>query len=541
MPRNGQRAISLGVTALAVSLTGSLLSDASATPEPGSPSPGASNPSADESRPALDARRKRLSAMHATQRRSVDVDNLGDRPNIVVLMTDDQRADDLNKPWMRRTRQLIANKGATFTNSFAPTPLCAPARASFLTGKYVHNHGVRGVREPYGFRSFRDHNTLPVWLYQAGYNTIFLGKYINGYGRQQTRNGTPSSGYIPPGWTDWRASLDNRGTYNYFNTYIKRNNKAPQPLTGQYQTNAYGRIGKNIIQRYASRNRPFFLNISFTAPHHGKPREPADNGLKTPARDPKTIGDFNGSTRRLPDPTGEPGNRRKPAFVSERSKLTKKQRRLAKRAYRQRAEAESSVDRQVKRIVKALRQTGELSNTYIIFTSDNGYLLGEYRRLQGKTLPYEPSLSTPLAIRGPGIPHGVKRHDPFATIDFAPTIARMAHTRAQARVDGKPMLGVARNGDRGWRRRPILTNTGARRGKPALGQGIRVKGFLYSEYRTPGRKRELYDLRRDPLAHNNVINRGRYRFTKRRLTKALHRRWHCSGAACRRPIRKYTR
>ncbi|HLR85364.1 MAG TPA: sulfatase-like hydrolase/transferase, partial [Nocardioidaceae bacterium] len=209
MRRNRQRAVTLGVTALAVSLTGSLLSDATATPTSASSGPGTSSPPSEKSAPAVDGRRKRLRAMHATTSKSA-----AQRPNIVVLMTDDMRADDLGKPWMRRTSRLIGNQGATFTNAFAPTPLCAPARASFLTGKYVHNHGVRNVREPYGFRALRDRNTLPVWLYRAGYNTIFLGKYINGYGRQKTRNGTPSRNYIPPGWTEWRASLDGRGTYN---------------------------------------------------------------------------------------------------------------------------------------------------------------------------------------------------------------------------------------------------------------------------------------------------------------------------------------
>ena len=542
MRPNRQRAVSLGVTAVAVSLTGSLLSDAPATAAPTSSAPRASEPSTTGSLANPDPRRKRIHAMRKGTSKTVNMNGLGDidRPNIVTIMVDDMRADELNKPWMRRTRQLIGGQGATFTNSFAPTPLCAPARASFLTGKYIHNHGVRNVREPYGFRSFRDGNTLPVWLRKAGYNTIFLGKYINGYGRQKTRSGMPSRRYIPPGWSDWRASLDNRGTYNYFNTHIKRN-RGIQSLTGKYQTNAYGGIGSNIIDRYADRNRPFYLNVSFTAPHNGGPTEPDDTKASSPARDPRTIGKFNGSTRRLPDPDGEPGNRRKPTFVSKRSKLTKADKRMAKNVYRQRAEASSSIDRQVRRLLLALRRNGELSNTYVIFTSDNGYLLGEYRRRQGKTLPYDPSLSTPLAIRGPGIPRGVKRSDPFTSVDFAPTIARMARAKIRGRVDGKSMLRVARHGDRGWNRRPVLTNTGSRNGKKALGEGIRVPGFLYSEYKSGVRRRELYDLRRDPLAHKNVINRPRYRFTKRRLAKALHNRWNCAGAKCRKPIGKYVR
>ncbi|MGH8967135.1 MAG: sulfatase/phosphatase domain-containing protein, partial [Actinomycetes bacterium] len=254
----------------------------------------------------------------------------------------------------------------------------------------------------------------------------------------------------------------------------------------------------------------------------------------------KSIGKFDLQTRRLPDPDGEPGNRRKPAIVSGKPKLTKRAKRAALKAYRQRAEAESSIDRQVRRLIRTLRRTGELDNTYVMFTSDNGYLVAEARRVQGKTLPYDASLSTPLAIRGPGIPRGRVRRDPFTSIDFAPTIADIANAKVRAKVDGMSMLKVAHKGDRGWRR-PILTNTGARRGKKAIGQGIRVKGFLYAEYRMKGRKRELYDLRRDPHELKNLIGRKRYRFTQRRLRTALHRRWHCSGAKCRKPIKRYVR
>jgi len=95
------------------------------------------------------------------------------RPNVVVIMADDMRKDDLR--WMPQTRRLIAGQGARFSNSFAPYPLCCPARASFLTGQYTHNHHVWSHREPYGFPSLDDSSTLPVWLQAAGYNTLFLG------------------------------------------------------------------------------------------------------------------------------------------------------------------------------------------------------------------------------------------------------------------------------------------------------------------------------------------------------------------------------
>lgn len=540
MPTNGHRAARVGVSALAVTMTGSLLSDAGAAVPVARPAESAGSALTANAAPAAQPDRERVRPMTRRDRERVAKNGKGDdtnRPNVIVIMTDDMRRDEFGKAWMSRTRKLIASKGVRFEHSFAPTPLCAPARASFLSGKYVHNHGVRSVKNPYGFRAFDDDNTLPVWLRKAGYRTIYLGKYINGYGRQQ-KHGKPSTRYVPPGWTDWRASLDSRGTYNYRNTHLNANGDI-KSLKGEYQTTAYGRMSRRIVKRYSHRSKPFFFHLSFTAPHHGGPRERDDpHRTKSPARAKSTIGNFDRQTRRLPDPDGEPGNRHKPAPVSSRPKLTKKAKRNARKVYRQRAEAEASVDRQVKKLIGTLRRTGELKETYIVFTSDNGYLLGEARRTQGKSLPYDPSLSTPLAIRGPGIPRGKVRRDPFTSIDFAPTIAAMAGAKVRAQVDGKSMLRIARNGDRGWKR-PILTNTGARRGKKALGQGVRVSGFLYAEYRTRGRKKELYNLRRDPHAQRNLIRVDRYNYTQRRLASILHHRQHCAGKACRRPTGKY--
>lgn len=538
MRTSGKRTVTFGVAALAVTMTGTLLSPAvTGLPVQSPEHDQAANPRS-ESKQA-----KRLRADRwQTEATATTHDPSGDtnRPNIIMIMVDDMRRDEFGKPWMRRTHQLIAGHGVRFRHSFAPTPLCAPARASYFSGKYVQNHGVRGIGGRYGFKSFHDRNTLPVWLRRAGYKTIHLGKYINGYGRQDLRSGRPSGHYIPPGWTDWRGSLDNKGTYQYWNTHLNKNGKV-ESLAGEYQTTAYGKIARNVVERYSGRRKPFFFDLSFTAPHHGGPREPDDpKRTKSPARLPSTIGDFDRSTRRLPDPTGEPGNSRKPRPVSSRPKLTKHARRKAREVYRQRAEAGSTVDHQVTKLIHTLRRTGELKETYILFTSDNGYLLGEARRTQGKSLPYDPSLSTPMAVRGPGIPKGKVRDDPFTSIDLAPTIAAMANAKVRGTIDGKSLLDVARNGDRGWRR-PILTNTGAKRGKKALGQGVRVPGFLYAEYDTRGLRRELYNLRRDPHAERNLIGNRRYRFTERRLTRLLHRREDCAGWECRKPIPKYRR
>src|SRR4029078_7014823 len=131
-----------------------------------------------------------------------------DRPNVLVIMTDDARNDDLR--FMPHVRHLIGDQGVRFTNTFSPQPLCCPARASFVTGQYSHNHHVWSQAPPYGFQALNDASTLPVWLHDAGYDTSFLGKYLNGYGVQRLRTGGPSLRYVPPGWTDWRGSGDGR-------------------------------------------------------------------------------------------------------------------------------------------------------------------------------------------------------------------------------------------------------------------------------------------------------------------------------------------
>ena len=124
------------------------------------------------------------------------------RPNIIVVMADDMRTDDLR--FMPSVRRLLVGRGLNFRNSFSPYPLCCPARASFLTGRYAHNHHVYSHAKPYGFQSFDDHATIATALQQSGYQTGFVGKYLNGYGAERSLvTGGPSFRYVPAGWTDW--------------------------------------------------------------------------------------------------------------------------------------------------------------------------------------------------------------------------------------------------------------------------------------------------------------------------------------------------
>jgi N-acetylglucosamine-6-sulfatase len=200
-------------------------------------------------------------------------------PNIVLIVTDDMAVDDLVA--MPQVRERLARTGVTFHDAFSPYPLCCPARATLLTGQYAHNHHVLGNAPPHGgFQRFDDSESLPLWLQQAGYDTVMLGKYLNGF------PAPGGEGYIPPGWTDWRVPV--AGIYNFWNFTLNINGQMT-PFRGEYQTDVWRQQLDDIVDTYAGRDNPFFLWASFLAPHNGAPAEPDDpsTGLGTPAVSPR--------------------------------------------------------------------------------------------------------------------------------------------------------------------------------------------------------------------------------------------------------------
>lgn len=495
-----------------------------------------------------------------------------ERPNIVVIMSDDARDDDLR--FMPNVRHWIGDQGVRFTNTFSPQPLCCPARASFVTGEYSHNHHVWSHVDPYGFRALHDASTLPVWLKRVGYNTVFLGKYLNGYGVQTLRNGKPSLHYVPPGWTDWRGSVDggiaaggplDGGTYRYFDTTLNVNGQLVPHH--EYQTRVFSDISQGIFGQYSRSAKPFFYWASFVAPHSGSPIESddppptlrSDGTLQTfenPARPDDVWGRFDSTLTHAPGYRGERDVSDKPFFIRDLPRLTSTEQAAVLEDTRQRAEALSVLDDEIGAMMKSLKSTGELKNTYVVFTSDNGYFLGEHRMRQGKILPYEPSLRVPLLVRGPGIPKGQVRTDPFTMIDFAPTFLQIAGAKPESIVDGASLLDVAKHGDRGWNR-GILTETGPRAVTSDVGesdnflvkksgpsplrfsQGVRTRNYLYVEHAS--REKELYDLRSDPGELTNLVHRRSERQVVAALAAELDLLRNCKAAQCRVPLPRILR
>ena len=492
----------------------------------------------------------------------------GERPNIVVIMTDDMREDEL--AWMPNVQRLIGDRGVRFVNSFSPYSLCCPARASFLTGQYTHNHEVWSNSSKYGFGALDDSSTLATDLSDAGYQTAFLGKYLNGYGTSPAPDGSSddSTRYVPPGWHDWRATVNGihaagtpeaGGTYSYFDTTLN-DNGALRGNPGVYQTRMFGTETEDMLRDLTRSPRPFFLWASYVAPHAGGPIEPDDpepvlrgNGrrveISTPARPRDAIGALDGQIDGSLGAVPEPDLSDKPEFLRSSPTLNDDEVEALTEVTKQRAESLWVVDQEVARTLEVLEQTGELDNTLVVFTSDNGYFLGEHGMLQTKRLPYQSSLRVPTLMAGPGVPAGEVREDPFLSTDFAPTFLDLAGARTDRPMDGVSMLDVLRTGDRGWRR-AVFVEAGPRNlsggRKPPLEiypegpsslrftQGVRSPRYLYVEHATD--ERELYDLRTDPDELTSLVDRPEMQGVVRQLAAVLDRLRMCRGDSCQVPL-----
>lgn len=489
-----------------------------------------------------------------------------ERPNILVIEADDMRTDELR--WMPNVSKFLAGTGITFENSFAPYPLCCPSRASFLTGKYAHNHRVLSHVSPFGFNAFDDTVTIATRLQDAGYQTGLVGKYLNGYGEQAIRGTEESSlTYVPPGWTAWNAGSDHTwrpgekfrgrafsgGTYAYYNLTQNIDGEL-RTFPGQYSTHVLAKQTRSLITRFGATGQPWFLWFTPVAPHHGSPREPDDprptrgvNGKsltnwQTPARPAWVKGLFDEEiTHGLGTPahgSAEADNSDKPRWLRAYSELSDADKAAVTETSRQRAEALFVLDKEIGQTLETLRRTGQYERTVLAFTSDNGYYLGEHRKRQGKIEAHEPSLRVPLVISGPGIPHG-RRYDPITTVDIAPTVAALAGIDPMPEADGIDMTPVLTAGDQGWNR-PVVTE-GRMGNYPTTDfhagfnsqlntRGIRLGRWKLTEYSTD--ETELYDLQRDPLELENLAKDPAHAEVLAGMRELWLRYKDCAGAAC---------
>src|SRR4051795_1963684 len=296
-------------------------------------------------------------------------------PNVVVIESDDQTVESMRI--MNRVNSLIGAQGATFQNSFVNYSLCCPSRATFLTGQYEHNHGVTGNNGPTGgfqqFESLHGDNNLAVWLQNAGYYTALIGKYLNGYAK--------SSG-VPPGWSEWHAVIQASSlVYNYTmndNGTFTQYGQSPAAFLQDVLTSK----AVDFINRRAPPPQPFFLWLTYTAPHESgpnpNPNPPYDcDYAAKPA--PRNAHAFDSEPLPQPPNFNEADVSDKPAAIRSQPVMNSTQIANTQRHYRCALESLLSVDLGVQKVVNALAASGELANTLLVFTSDNGFLNGEHR------------------------------------------------------------------------------------------------------------------------------------------------------------------
>ena len=436
------------------------------------------------------------------------------RPNVVVIMTDDQTVESMRV--MANVRELLAEQGVTFTNSVASYPLCCPSRATLFTGQYAHNHGVLGNEPPNGGYGAleRERTTLPAALQDAGYTTVHIGKYLNRYGLAN-----PSR--VPPGWDDWHGLVGD-SVYEYVGFTLNNNGAVRrQPPERGYQTDVLTTLAVDAIREHSD-DGPFFLSLAYVAPHRS-----LDRRLARPAR--RHQGTF--ATEPLP-PTpafNEADVTDKPPQLAAHAPLDATEIDLITRRYQRRLESLLAVDEGVARIVRALEDTDELDDTLIVFTSDNGFLHGEHRIESGKVFPYEPSIRVPLIVRGPGVEHDAVNDTLVANIDLAPTIFEYTGVEPLRRMDGRSLSRLLQEPAGRIRDRPVLLEASDFR---ATYQGVRTERYVYVEYSDGAR--ELYDLRADPDQLENRSGDPAMAAVEAGLAEELARLRDCAGAECRR-------
>jgi arylsulfatase A-like enzyme len=404
------------------------------------------------------------------------------RPSIVLILTDDQRINTVAD--MPTVQRQIADKGVKFANAFVVNALCCPSRAAILTGQYSHSNGVYTNNPPFGgFDAFDARSTIATWLKDAGYHTALIGKYLNHY------KDASQAGYYPPGWSKWIAFTANNGKYyKYglsFNGYEHHFGDTP----ADYSTDVLAAHASAFIRQTPG---PLFLYFTPSSPHEPSPAPPryADRFADVTApRNP------NYNEEDVSD---------KPAWLRDLPSFTSATETFLDNYARRQAGSLLAVDDAVRRILEALKDTKRLSNTILVFISDNGLSFGAHRWI-GKEIPYEESIRVPMILRWDdgGFRPRTDTHL-VLNIDLAPTFARAAGISPRG-ADGMSLLPLLRNPGSTWRSDFLIEHVSEGRGSPTY-CAVRNDHFKYVEYITG--EEELYDLDQDPYELENVATKA---------------------------------
>lgn len=477
-----------------------------------------------------------------------------DRPNFIVIQTDDMMVEDLEV--MTHVKALIGQQGATFNEMLTPFALCCPSRAALMTGCYPHNTKVQSNFPPSGgFLPWEVNNGkhhTAAYLQDAGYHTVHIGKYINGYGMYNR-----AVDRIPAGWSEWYGTSD-PSTYQMYGYLL--NEPGGAKVYGDFETEDEENYGSDVftskalgvIDRAATSNEPLMMQIAYLAPHvETKPLtdgnwqeswadvdRPEDGSGITiesiPVRPAIRHKDSLANVQLTKDPSfNEVDRSDKHPIIQALEPLTDDDIAELEEDNRHRKQSLLAVDEGVKEIVEALRRTGQLDNTYITFIGDNGYMLGQHGISYGKYFPYEPALRIPAVMRGPGILPNRTIDGMAFEIDIAPTILELAGVRPDRPTDGVSLVPQLTQGEP-LPERTLLLSSGPQQSASGnnlpLFDGVRTERYSWWIYEDGFE--EMYDLVKDPWQMESVADDPDYQKIKLGLIAQWNALKDCQGPAC---------
>ncbi|KAF4501999.1 arylsulfatase [Fusarium agapanthi] len=451
------------------------------------------------------------------------------RPNIILVLADDQDVHMESLKHMPLLEKQMADEVTLYTSHYCTTAICCPARVSILTGRLSQNTNVTDVLHR-GYPKFiiegLNSNYLPIWLQEAGYNTYNTGKLFNAHTVEN---------YDKPhaaGWTSSDFLLD-RFTYSYWNATWQKDKGAPVSREGTYNTDDLSDETINYIREAHAAGKPCFIGSAPIAPHtevvvrpdtyNGtiSPTDPSIQPLILPPKPVKRHADMFRDIKVPRTPNFNPQEVRETAiplvistnedkpngvsWVARRPRLNQTYIDYGKSFFRLRLESLQAVDEMVDRIVKELESLDIMNNTYIIYTSDNGYHNSQHRLPPRKQCGFEEDINVPLLIRGPGVAKGVVSDAMTSHADLAPSIFRMAGVKPRPEFDG---LAVPLTGDeleRATQRR--AEHVGIEFWGLAANEGIDNYNLHYAVHCT--NEHELYDMTVDPYQINNLLPCGK--------------------------------
>jgi arylsulfatase A-like enzyme len=444
------------------------------------------------------------------------VASAANRPNVLVILTDDQRWDALGVvqreqgeralfPWFHTPHlDRLASEGVRFANVFVTTSLCSPSRASLLSGKYAREHKVLNnfTEYPNGLPGY------PSRLHALGYETAYIGKWHMGEDNDEQR----------PGFDFW---MSHRGQGNYFDNTFNVNGTRKQ-FPGYYTTTVTDAAVEWLGRAHA---KPWLLILGHKAPHGGpiQPEPRFEHALdQFPVKQPANFGNYRAAEG-------------KPAWLEESYPTWhgaggplygQKDYGRFVRAY---LATLLSVDESVGRVYRALQESGQLDRTVIVFTSDNGFVLGEHGRVDKRTA-YDESLRIPLLVRYPPLAKaGGVVSEQVLSVDLAPSLLDLCGAPPLAAIQGRSWKRLLEGKHPSWRD-AFLYEYNYEKQFPYTPnvRAVRTAGWKYIRYPqgdgSPDRfTAELYDLRRDPLEMTNLVAEPRCAKQRRELERALTR------------------